>query len=88
MMTREEAIEYLRNSCKNSEQLNGPAAYFITAVSRDDIEFYGTEDQLAEFDKATPEAKQQMLNDIADELQEIYEDGCFGESIREIFETN
>jgi hypothetical protein len=86
-MTREEAIECLTDDCRNFEELNGIHSYFVVAVGRPDIEFYGTEEQLVEFDKATPEDKQQMLDDIAEELEEIYEDRYFGESISEIFEN-
>lgn len=87
-MNREEAIEYLNTSCARSEDLNGPHAYFVVAISRDDIEFYGTKRQLSKFNKATAEGKQEMLDDIASELHEMYEDGYFGDHMREVLDSN
>jgi hypothetical protein len=86
-MTREEAIEYLSTSCKTSDDLNGPHAYFIVPVSRADIAVYGTEEQLSEFDKLSVDARRKQLNDIADELHVMYEEDNFSHDLETVLVT-
>ena len=86
-MTREEAIRYLSTSCVISEELNGPHAYFIVAVSRADIAVHGTDEQLAEFDKLSVDSRRERLNDIADALQEMYEEDNFSHDLETVLVT-
>jgi hypothetical protein len=83
-MTREEAIEYLTTNCRDYEELNGIHSYFVVAVGRPDIEFYGSEERLKEFDDATVAEQQRILNEIAEELNEMYEEDNFGDAMRTV----
>ena len=86
-MTREDAIEYLSTSCARSEDLNGPHAYFVVAVSRADIAVHGADEQLSEFDKLSVDARRERLNDIADELHVMYEEDYFSHDLETVLVT-
>lgn len=83
-MTREEVIKHL-DSCDASNEVY---AHFIVSINRFDLVWYGTDEQVKEFDAKDIKGQQEMLSELADEMHENFEYHLFGDELRLLLGTN
>ena len=73
-MTKDEVVKFI-NDCENSNQK--PYGYMIVAISREDIvSHFGN--LVQKFDILTKEEKENVLSEVADEMNENYQEYEFG----------
>ena len=73
-MTKDEVIKFI-DDCENSNEK--PYGYMIVAISREDIVAkFG--DLVRKFDILTKEQKENVLSEVADEMNENYQEYEFG----------
>ena len=82
-MTKEEVIEHLDN-CSKCETVDGPYAHFVVSISREDLVNYGTDKQVEKFDSSSVEDQRKMLNELIDEMHEMFEYDDFSEYMRTV----
>lgn len=83
-MTREEVIKHL-DSC---DEGNEAYAHFIVSINRYDLKWYGTDEQVKEFDAKDIKGQREMLNELADEMHENFEYHLFADELRLLLGTN
>lgn len=73
-MKKEEVLKFI-NDCENSEEK--PFGYMVVAISREDIvSKFGA--LVHKFDILTKEEKENVLSEIANEMNENYQENQFG----------
>ena len=82
-MTDEQVIAHLVN-CSKYEQVEGPYAHFVVSISREDLVNYGTAEQVEKFDSSSVEEQRKMLNELIDEMHEMFEYDDFSEYMRAV----
>jgi hypothetical protein len=80
-MTKKEAIEFIKKCDKDSD---APYGYFVCAISREDLAVHCSEEVVEEFDKLSKTKKEKVLSNIANELNETYQEYEFDNDIESI----
>jgi hypothetical protein len=73
-MTAKEAIEFIK---KCSKDTNAPYGFMVVAISKEDIYTRFDDDVIDEFDKLSKKNKEKVLSNVAETMNEIYQDFCF-----------
>lgn len=80
-MKKEDVFNFV-NECENCNEK--PYGYFVVAISREDIAAkFG--DLVRKFDMFTEEEKANILSEMADVLNDVYENEHFGNDFRKAF---
>jgi hypothetical protein len=80
-MTKDDVLNFLE-SCETSGEK--PFGYMIVAISREDIvSKFG--DSVRKFDLLNKEQKENVLSELADDMNDVYENEHFGDDFRKVF---
>lgn len=75
-MTAKEAIEFIK---KCSKDANAPYGFMVVGISKEDIHNRFDGDVIDKFDKLSKKNKEKVLSNVAEIMNETYQDYCFGD---------
>lgn len=81
-MTKTEAIKFIE-SCKNE-----PYGFFVVAISREDVAVHCTEKIINEFDNYSMNRQEKILSDIADEMNDVFQENNFSDNFDNVCMEN
>lgn len=74
-MKKAEAIEFIKKCAKDND---APYGFFVVAISREDLVVHCESEVVEEFDSFSKAKRERILSNIANELEDEYQEYTFG----------